>query len=215
MLKPAALLALTLALSGCVENGASDLMSFMPGGQPPAMAWDHRPEADQWTVSTMSAVAAEDDALASLVPEDIATWCPGYERASMGERRAFWSGLLSAVARYESSWNPKASGGGGRYIGVMQISPRSAANYGCDADTASELKDGAANLECAVEMVAYHVERDGVVAGHGTQGVGRDWMPLRDAGKRTAIAEWTRSQAYCQQRVTQKASVPPSPTDHG
>ncbi|MBL9055704.1 MAG: lytic transglycosylase domain-containing protein [Rhodobacteraceae bacterium] len=198
MLKPAAFLALTLTVSGCVDTTAPDFMSFMPGGKPPAMAWDHRPEADQWTVSTMSAVASEDDALADLVPEDIDTWCPGYAKASIGERRAFWSGLLSAVARYESSWNPRASGGGGRYIGVMQISPRSAANYGCEADTAAELKDGAANLQCAVEMVAYHVERDGVVAGRGTKGVGRDWMPLRDAGKRAAIADWTRAQSYCQ-----------------
>lgn len=185
-----ALAPLALTLAGCVA----------PSHDAPrlAMAWDHRPEAAAWTTSTMSAVADHDTDLAAIVPGDIAQWCPGYEQASMTERRAFWTGLVSAVARYESSWNPAASGGGGRYIGVMQISPRSASNYGCDADSPAELKDGAANLECAVTMMAYHVGSDALVAGGGDRGIGRDWMPLRDADKRAALAAWTSRQSYCQ-----------------
>ena len=147
--------------------------------------------------ATLAALATQDEALAGAVPADIETWCPGYETATMTERRAFWAGLMSAVARYESSWNPQAASGGGRYIGVMQISPRSAANYGCDATSAAALKDGKANLACAVEMVAHHVEKDGVAVGNGRQGIGRDWMPFRKAGTRAEIAEWTRSQSYC------------------
>jgi hypothetical protein len=186
-----ALIALALCLAGCVTPSKGTDVGRM------SMAWDHRPEAAHWTISTMSAVAAEDPVLAARIPADIDTWCPGYETASLGERRAFWTGLISAVAKYESSWNPRAAGGGGAYIGLMQISPRSAQNYGCDANTVSELKDGAANLQCAVEMVAYHVASDAMVAGGGSKGIGRDWMPLRDAGKRKAMAAWTREQAYC------------------
>jgi hypothetical protein len=186
-----ALIALALSLAGCVSpSNGTDVSRF-------SMAWDHRPEAAHWTISTMSAVAAEDPVLAARIPADIDTWCPGYEQASVGERRAFWTGLISAVARYESSWNPRAAGGGGRYIGLMQISPTSAANYGCDADSAAELKDGSANLQCAVEMVAYHVASDDMVAGSGNKGIGRDWMPLRDSSKRKALAAWTREQPYC------------------
>lgn len=189
---------MAFALAGCASLPVPDLSSLFPDGHRPAMAWDKHPQAVEWTQSTMSAVARHDDVLAERVPGDIETWCPGYEKASLGARRAFWAGLISTVGRYESSWNPRASGGGGRYIGIMQISPRSAANYSCEARSAAALKDGSANLECAVEMVAHHVAADGVVAGKGNRGIGRDWMPFRKAAKRAEMAEWTRSQSYCQ-----------------
>ncbi|HRK43642.1 MAG TPA: transglycosylase SLT domain-containing protein [Gemmobacter sp.] len=164
----------------------------------PTMRWDHHPEAAKWTTNTLMAVAQEDAVLASRVPSDIAQWCPGYESGSLHERRAFWAGLISAVGKYESSYNPKAAGAGGRYIGIMQISPRSAANYGCDAKSSGALKDGSANLACAVEMVAYHVKRDGMAVGGGNRGIGRDWMPFRKADKRAEMRNWLSSQSYCQ-----------------
>ncbi len=163
----------------------------------PAMGWDSRPEAAKWTKATLVALSSKDGELAGTVPGDIETFCPGYPAAGMEDRRAFWAGLLSRVAKYESSWNPAAAGGGGRYIGLMQISPRSAANHGCSATTAVALKDGSANLQCAVEIISGQVARDGLVAGSGNRGVGRDWMPFRNAEKRGEIAAWTRAQPYC------------------
>jgi hypothetical protein len=185
---------LALATAGCTTTG--DLVS--KAAMPPVMRWDNHPEATSWTVNTLMAVAQEDDALAARVPADIEGWCPGYTEASLMERRAFWVALISAVGKYESSYNERAAGGGGRYIGVMQISPTSAASYGCDATSASALKDGEANLACAVEMVAHHVERDGVAVGNGRQGIGRDWMPFRKSDKRAEMAAWVSQQSYCQ-----------------
>lgn len=182
-----------LATSGCIPFQPQDEMSFVA----PPMQWDHRPEGREWTESTLVAVSTKDPLLADRVPADIETWCPGYADAPVEERRAFWAGLLSAVARYESTWNPLASGGGGRWIGLMQISPRSAANYGCEATSAGALKDGEANLECAVEIMSEQVARDGLVAGGGNRGIGRDWAPLRSSEKRSAMAAWTRAQPYC------------------
>lgn len=171
---------------------------ILPSSAQPAMRWDHRPEAAAWTKSTIAAIAAEDANLAARVPADVEGWCPGYATASLDDRRAFWSGLLSAVAKYESSWNPAASGGKGRYIGVMQISPKSAANYNCDATSSKALKNGAANLQCAVKIMARQVGRDGVVAGEGKKGIGRDWMPLRKKAARAEMRAWTSKQVYCQ-----------------
>jgi hypothetical protein len=164
----------------------------------PAMRWDARPEADEWTRAALVAVAAHDDVLASRVPADIATWCPNYKKATMMQRRSFWAGVLSAVTKYESSFNPAASGGGGRYIGLLQISPKSAAQHDCTARSAKALKDGAANLQCGVEIMADAVGRDGVVAGKGGQGVGRDWGPFSKAKYRNEMAAWTSKQSYCQ-----------------
>lgn len=190
-----------IGLSACAPAklpSLPTLTDILPSSAPPAMRWDHRPEAAEWTARSLAAIAEHDDVLASRVPADISGWCPAYENNDVKDRRAFWAGLLSAVAKYESSWNPAASGGGGRYIGVMQISPKSAKNFGCAATSVAGLKDGAANLECAVEMLAHQVARDGVVAGKGNRGIGRDWMPLRKSDKRGAMAAWTSGQSYCQ-----------------
>jgi Transglycosylase SLT domain len=168
-------------------------MSFVA----PPMQWDHHPEAPEWTESTIVALSSKDPILSEQVPADIETWCPGYVEAPIEERRAFWAGLISSVAKYESTWNPKASGGGGRWIGLMQISPRSADYYGCEATSVTALKDGEQNLECAVEIMSTQVAKDGLVAGGGNRGIGRDWAPLRSTEKRAAMAAWTREQPYC------------------
>jgi hypothetical protein len=183
----------TGSLVACVKAPAPEPMAFVA----PPMQWDHRPEGEVWTESALVAVSTKDPVLSERVPADIENWCPGYAEATVTERRAFWAGLLSAVAKYESTWNPQASGGGGRWIGLMQISPRSAANYGCEATSATALKDGEANLECAVEIMSTQVAKDGLVAGDGDRGVGRDWAPLRSNEKRSAMSGWTRQQPYC------------------
>lgn len=161
------------------------------------MRWDHRPEAEIWTNRSLNVVAARDDQLAEQIPADIEGWCPGYKTASIDERRAFWVGLLSATAKHESTWNPSAAGGGGRWIGLMQISPTTAQYYNCEAQSASALKDGAANLACAIRIMSAQVDKDGLVAGEGDRGIGRDWAPFRNDAKRADIAAWTRSQSYC------------------
>ncbi len=189
------MLMLALVLTACKAPGVA---APALEDAPPSMGWDHRPEAQVWTERTLAAVATKDPVLANRVPSDIESWCPAYDTATVEQRRAFWAGLISAVGKYESSWNPKAAGGGGKYIGVMQISPRSAAHHGCDADSASELKDGAANLECAVKMVSKSVASDGVAVGSGRQGIGREWMPFRNDQKRAAMRAWISAQPYCQ-----------------
>ncbi|MBE2277561.1 MAG: transglycosylase SLT domain-containing protein [Rhodobacteraceae bacterium] len=161
------------------------------------MGWDSHAAADGWTAEALVAVANRDDVLAAQVPADIAAWCPGYEKATLPERRAFWVAMMSAVARHESGWNPAAVGGRGRYIGLMQISPRTASHAGCDAVSAGALKDGGDNLACAVEIFAPQVARDGLVTGPGNRGMGRDWMPFRKAGARAEMARWVSAQPFC------------------
>lgn len=191
---PIAALALAAGLAGCTKLAPPE----PPADDPPAMRWDFRPEAPAWTNATLAALETHGAVLASVVPADIETFCPGYAENDGFERRAFWAGLFSALAKHESTWNPAASGGGGRWIGLLQIAPPTAANYGCGARSAAALKDGSANLTCAVRIAAVQVSRDRMVAGDGDDGVGRDWAPFRSAAKRADIAAWTRGQSYCQ-----------------
>lgn len=194
--RPLAIALLLLPL-GCVapEEDRVEQAAFLP-----AMRWDHRPEAADWTAATLAALRAEGAVLASTIPADVDAFCPKYAEASMPERRAFWAGLFSALAKHESTWNPKAKGGGGRWIGLMQIAPRTARAYDCDLPEGAGLTDGKANLACAVKIAARQVGRDGAIVSDGSggwRGVARDWAPMRVESKRKDVASWTRAQSYC------------------
>jgi hypothetical protein len=191
-----ALALIPLSLAGCAQLLPQPAPELPPAALP-AMAWDHQPEAAEWTEATLAALRTEGAILLSEIPEDIESWCPGYPEADPTVRAAFWSGLLSALARHESTWNPQAVGGGGQWFGLVQISPRTADGYGCAADTGHELQDGAANLACAVRIAASTVTRDGVVAAGG-DGLAADWGPFHNAAKREQMRDWVSSQAYCQ-----------------
>lgn len=185
----------TLAfISGCDSTPADTPAE----SDSPVMRWDFHPEASEWTKAVLNALQTHGAPLAQIVPSDIDVFCPAYPEKDANARRAFWAGLFSALAKHESTWNPEASGGGGRWIGLLQISPRTADYYGCQARSVAELKDGPANLACAVRIATVQVERDSMVAGGGARGVGRDWAPFRSSQKREDMAAWTRAQSYCQ-----------------
>lgn len=159
----------------------------------PNMRWGSRRGSDAWTNELLSALESHGGRLVQVVPADVSAYCPGYLTAGTEERKAFWAGLVSSIAKHESTWNPRASGGGGKWLGMMQIAPSTWRANGCNG----EILDGGDNLSCAVRIMAKQVGRDGVIAGGGARGVGRDWAPMRSGAKRADIAGWTRQQAYC------------------
>jgi hypothetical protein len=162
------------------------------------MRWDHLPHADGWTYHAMNIVQSDiGRPLIDTVPRDIAAWCPTYPEKDARLRAAFWVGLLSAMAKHESTWNPKAVGGGGQWFGLVQISPATARGYDCLAISGEALKDGVSNLSCAIRIMASTVPRDGVVS-EGMRGVAADWGPFHSEAKRAEMAAWTSSQSYCQ-----------------
>jgi len=164
----------------------------------PAMRWDSAAKAAEWTAVALAQVADHDAELTDLIPKDIDVYCPGYAQASLQDRRAFWVSIISATAKYESGFNAKVLGLNGRYVGLMQISLATARHSGCEAKTTASLKDGTANLSCAIKIIAPRVAADGMVAGDGNKGIARDWGPWAKARTRATIAKWTRAQEYCQ-----------------
>lgn len=164
--------------------------------QNPPMRWGEKNGSDAWTQATLAALDREGVTIMSQVPSDINAFCPNYAELTQTGRRAFWAGLLSAVAKHESTYNPQASGGGGRWLGLMQIAPATWRHYDCNGN----IKNGGDNMSCAVKIMSRQVGRDNAVARteNGWRGVARDWAPMRNASKRADIAAWTSSQSYCQ-----------------
>ncbi|WP_303361424.1 lytic transglycosylase domain-containing protein [Paracoccus sp. (in: a-proteobacteria)] len=190
-------------LSACDSGGAGGQMNLRaePATQAVAekvdvsMRWTGRAGSDAWTQATLDALDQHGVTIMSRVPSDVSAYCPAYADQGPEGRRAFWAGFMSAVAKHESTYNPGAKGGGGRWLGLMQISPATWRHYGCDG----KMLDGADNMVCAVKIMTAQVGRDNaVVGGSGAwRGVARDWAPLRNASKRADIANWTSQQSYC------------------
>ncbi len=169
----------------------------------PRARWSHRPEATLWTRSALAALGDHGQPLVKMVPGDILDWCPAYPQASHDQRAAFWVGFISALTKHESTYKPRAVGGGGLWYGLMQILPSTARLYKCHARSGDALKNGSANLSCAIRIMARTVPRDGVIHAYTKsskrrwRGVSADWGPMRSAAKRRDMAGWLKAQSYC------------------
>jgi hypothetical protein len=192
-----------LALAGCqseIEPKTkariqAEAQQMQLASRPP-MRWGARNGSDEWTRATLAALDRDGVTILSNVPHDIQTYCPNYAELGHTGRKAFWAGLLSALAKHESTYNPQASGGGGRWLGLMQIAPATWRHYGCSGN----ITNGADNMDCAVRIMSRQVGRDNAVVRDGSggwRGVARDWAPMRSTSKRADIAAWTSSQSYC------------------
>ncbi|MFK7838096.1 MAG: transglycosylase SLT domain-containing protein [Sulfitobacter sp.] len=190
-----------------VPQASSDIPRFETDLRPPARPgnvprtrWQHMQGHVLWTRAALSALKDHGQPLVELVPADIENWCPKYPTATDAERRAFWVGFMSALAKHESTYKPWAVGGGGLWYGLLQILPSTARGYKCNVGTGAALKNGAANLSCAVRIMATTVPRDGVIHGYKGrkgQGVTADWGPMHSAPKRRDMSGWLKRQTYC------------------
>lgn len=147
----------------------------------------------------LSALRGHASPLVDVVPRDIAEWCPAYRDNPPERRAAFWAGFASALAKHESTYRPDAVGGGGRWYGLLQILPGTAQHFGCRARSGAALTDGAANLSCALRIMARTVTRDQAISIRDSRwrGVAADWGPMRSAAKRRDMSQWLRQQSYC------------------
>lgn len=162
----------------------------------PAARWDHRGEAARWSLAAIRALSTHASVLPQRVPRDIADWCPAYSSADVAQRKQFWVGLVSTLAKHESTYRPDAVGGGGKWYGLLQILPATARGYGCKATSGEALKSGADNLSCGLRIMAHTVPRDGVIS-EGMRGVAADWGPFHSRTKREDMMAWTRAQPFC------------------
>ena len=191
--------------AGVSYPATETVVSLKPRPEPrddivPRTRWENLRGGRLWTYATLSALEGHGAPLLDEVPHDVENWCPAYPTQDRDGRAAFWVGLLSALAKHESHWRPHAVGGGGKWYGLVQILPATARGYGCRARSGAALKDGPANLSCAVRIMTTTVLRDNAVSRMSNGklgGVAADWGPLVSRKKRDEMKLWTRSQSYC------------------
>lgn len=170
--------------------------------------WGQKPE---WSAFTLAAIAEHGAALLNKNPGDWAAWCGrDWVKLSSDEKAAFYLGLISALARFESSFKPDVTytenfkDSQGAFIisrGLLQISKESANGYACGITDAKMLHDPRTNLSCGVRILSRWVERDGVIQGGGAgawTGAARYWSPFRDSAKRAKMAAFTKGMKVCQ-----------------
>lgn len=174
-------------------------------------AWSTTNRDGSWTKAAENAVAKS--MLPRQVPGDIQYFCPKYPALSQQQRRKFWVGLLSAMAKPESNFQPhryyteKFVDAKGRRVvsrGLLQISIESAnqQRYDCDIPQATLLHDPKVNLSCGVKILSKWVKTDGVIAksknAKSYVGGSRYWSTLRAKhGHLAKIAEFTRTLPFC------------------
>ena len=165
----------------------------------PRARWEHRTNGLLWTRVALSAVETHGRPLIDTVPRDIADWCPAYPDNNDEARAAFWAGLLSTLTRYESTYDPRAVGGGGQWFGLLQIYPPTAEFRECRVQTGEGLKRASDNLNCAVRIMAVTVPRDQAISIRDTRwrGVAADWGPIRNPWMQRDMQRFTRRQTYC------------------
>lgn len=165
----------------------------------PRARWEYKQDGALWTRVVLSAVKSHGRELLRTVPKDIEAWCPSYADNDPDERAAFWAGLISTLSRYESTWNPRAVGGNGRWFGLMQIYPPTAEFRDCRVQTGEALKNGPNNLNCAVRIMNITVPRDNAISVKDTRwrGVAADWGPIRTEWMRNDMQRYTKRQVYC------------------
>ncbi|MGR3435461.1 MAG: transglycosylase SLT domain-containing protein [Shimia sp.] len=166
----------------------------------PATRWARERGSDVWTRVILASLTQHGAPMVRTVPTDIDAWCPGYRTADERRRRAFWAGLISALAFHESTFRPRVAGDSGKSIGLVQIRPGTARLYKCRAQSASALRDPTENLSCAVRIGARTVARDQAVARRASGrrgGLGADWGPFVQGAKREDMRRWVSAQSYC------------------
>lgn len=174
-------------------------------------AWDRKKNGAEFTRLTLDAINELGENLLNSKPSDIEKYCANYSSLQVEDKKAVWLMLISAMAYYESRFNPKAAyqesfkNSKADLVvsrGLLQLSSESARAYGCKIEKESDLEDPKTNLSCTVRILNKHVPSDGVVSKKVEDkwhGGARYWSVLRSQRSVPVIRKAVRTLPQCGQ----------------
>ncbi len=164
----------------------------------------------EWTTHVFNQLDSIGSNLLDIDPTDASEFCPRYSQFATSQKKEFWSYLLSAMAKYESSFNPNTTyreafkdAKGNQVIsrGLLQLSIESSQAYGCGIKDPLELHDPYVNLSCGIRILNRWMGRDERIAGKvdgAWRGGARYWSVLRTtSGSYAKIIGLTKAIAIC------------------
>lgn len=189
-----------------------------------ALGWEKKDPSRRktWSVYVYSTVANEEpQMLADNPAQDVGEFCPRYNTLTRDQRLNFWGQLISAMAYYESAWNPTSrywektmgkDGVTGQNVyseGLLQLSYQDIRGYKfCEFDWSIDkhlavtdpkktIFDPAKNLRCGVKILAKQLTREKMIGSN----KGVYWAVLSRSGshhKIPQISALTKSLSFCQ-----------------
>lgn len=154
----------------------------------------------------LSSLLPSNHELTSVVPRDIASFCPAYASQGPADRAIFWRALLTAIVKPESNYQTATAywedGRQQQYsLGLLQLSYNDNAGYSCGFTTEAQVTNPDRNLACGIRIVSKLVRRDGRIGGDGdnTSGAAAYWSTLRSSSRaRAEIIGITAELPVCQ-----------------
>ncbi|HEY8278532.1 MAG TPA: hypothetical protein VIH99_02835 [Bdellovibrionota bacterium] len=142
-----------------------------------APIWGRSTRVNSWTRAVREIVHARLSHFEMAKDKEI--FCPDYANATLPERENCWTLLVSAISKYESSFNPAGSfrePDGNYSVGLLALSPGECPN----ARSQDALKNAIPNLVCGVNKMASLIRKRGYVDGPASaRGASRYWSTLR------------------------------------
>lgn len=159
----------------------------------PQLSWEvNHPERAEWTKSAVEFVEREFDKLEKA--SDIDRFCKRYAKVTKAQKVHFWAELFSAMAKFESSWNPKSSsmdvgkpGLRDTYsVGLLQMSVVDQDSYKMPLGYKYEdLLEARPNLDLGIRIMARITSNRGSIV----LPTNVYWAVLKEGGKYQKIAE--------------------------
>jgi hypothetical protein len=189
---------------------------YLPEGWTPNWVQNQPGNLDRqgWTRHLFKETLRFSSQILQGTPRDIEDYCPNWKNLDLENRRAFLTVFITAIAKWESNFNPQdfykegRNDSTGRPVisrGLLQLSVQSARSYGCDVDEVT-LHDPRLNLSCGVSILNKWVQLDNYLGSSvplgngqlGHYGGGRYWSVLRNAHlSRGRIITYLKTQNLC------------------
>jgi hypothetical protein len=184
-----------LIIAALLITGCASVPVEAPKEEKPADAVDivstdnYWPSADMLIAAHIALKQYGKDLLA-YEPKDAKEWGLG------GDKLAYYSKLLSAMAKFESGYDANQTytenfkdqwGNLVRSVGIMQVSSESCAGYLGKYIADKDLKLNANNLACAVAILNKWVPKHGVIAQGNGLGGAIYWSVLREKNTQKGV----------------------------
>ena len=192
----ASTLSLLLILTAC----SAAQVEHQPAPEPEAPIESSEPLVADWPNESWSEAAYKaalelgGDKLLDVLPPDLVKACPNYPAMVKNDRAKVYVFLVSAMARYESSFKPAetytesfndAKGNPVVSAGLLQISVESGRGYGCPVTKTEDLFSPTANINCGFRILTRWIPND-QLAFTNKKGGGRYWSVLRETSSSRA-----------------------------